>query len=72
MTAISTVPAKSIERERFGSRDSCTVTSVSGTQAAAIAASIQNSPCQPVQVDEQAADQRAGRRPRRRRGAPES
>ena len=48
-SAISTVPVQSIERERLGSRDSATVASVSGTQAAAIPASIQNSPCQPVE-----------------------
>ena len=47
-SAIRTVPAQSIERERFGSRDSATVATVSGTHAAAIAASIQNRPCQPV------------------------
>jgi hypothetical protein len=48
MTAISTVPAMSIECERFGSRDSWTVKIVSGTHAAAMTASIQNRPCQPV------------------------
>src|SRR3954463_14006635 len=47
-SAMSTVPAQSIEPGAFSSRDSWTVASVSGTQAAAIAASIQNSPCQPV------------------------
>ena len=47
-SAISTVPAQSIERERWGSLDSWTVAIVSGMQAAAIAASIQNRPCQPV------------------------
>ena len=47
-SATSTVPAQSIERERVGSRDSWTVRSVTGTQTAAIAASIQNRPCQPV------------------------
>ena len=57
------MPAQSIERERFGSRDSATVVSVSGTHAAAIAASIQNRPCQPTLVsDEHAADQRPERR----------
>ncbi len=35
--------------ERLGSRDSFTVASVSGTHAAAIAASIQNRPCHPVE-----------------------
>jgi hypothetical protein len=39
----------SMDRGRFGSRDSATVRSVSGTHAAPIAASIQNSPCQPVE-----------------------
>ena len=48
MTAISTVPAKSIDFERFGSRDSSTRSSVSGMQTAAIAASIQKSPCHPL------------------------
>jgi uncharacterized membrane protein YjjB (DUF3815 family) len=38
-----------MERGRFGSRDSLTVSTVSGMQATAIAASIQNSPCQPVE-----------------------
>src|SRR4051794_10410481 len=47
-SAIRNVPAKSIERDRCGSRDSCTLAMVSGTQASAIAASIQNRPCQPV------------------------
>ena len=48
-SATSTVPAQSIERERSTDRvDSWTVRSVSGTQTAAIAASIQNRPCQPV------------------------
>src|SRR4051794_7414775 len=47
-SAISTVPTKSIERDAFGSLDSATVASVSGTHAAAIPASIQNNPCQPV------------------------
>src|SRR3954454_2182961 len=47
-SAISTVPTKSIERGAFGSLDSATVASVSGTHAAAMAASIQNKPCQPV------------------------
>ena len=47
-SATSTVPAQSIERERVGSRDSWTVRSVTGMQTAAIAASIQNRPCQPV------------------------
>src|SRR3954447_18214030 len=47
-SAMSTVPAQSIEPGAFVSRDSWTVASVSGTHAAAIAASIQNSPCQPV------------------------
>jgi hypothetical protein len=48
-TAMSTVPAQSIERDRFGSLDSFTMNRVTGMQAAAIAASIQNSPCQPVE-----------------------
>lgn len=48
ITAISTVPAKSIERVRAGSLDSFTEASVRGMQAAAIAASIQNRPCHPV------------------------
>ena len=61
-SATSTVPAQSIERERFGSRDSWTVRSVTGMQAAAIAASIQNRPCQPGGVDEHAADERPERR----------
>ena len=47
MTAIRIVPTKSIDFERFGSRDSATLNSVSGTHAAAIAASSQNRPCQP-------------------------
>src|SRR5205809_896161 len=47
-TAIMIVPRKSIDFERFGSRDSRTVRIVSGIHAAAIAASIQNSPCQPL------------------------
>ncbi len=47
-TATSTVPSRSISRGRSGSRDSFTVNQVSGTQSAAIAASIQNRPCQPV------------------------
>ena len=42
-------PTKSIELDRVGSRDSATVARVRGTQAAAIAASIQNRPCQPVE-----------------------
>ncbi len=48
IVAISTVPTQSIERERCGSLDSWTVAIVSGMQAAATAASIQNRPCQPV------------------------
>ena len=47
-SAISTVPAKSIERDASGSLDSATVANVSGMHAAATAASIQNRPCQPV------------------------
>ena len=47
-SATSTVPVQSIEPERVGSRDSWTVRSVTGMHAAAIAASIQNRPCQPV------------------------
>ena len=39
---------KSIDLERSGSRDSCTVRIVSGMQTAATSASIQNRPCQPV------------------------
>ena len=38
-----------MECERSGSRDSLTVNTVSGMHTAAIAASIQNSPCQPVE-----------------------
>nr|BFE73496.1 hypothetical protein GCM10020092_067970 [Actinoplanes digitatis] len=37
-----------MERDRFGSRDSETRDIVTGMSAAAIAASIQNRPCQPV------------------------
>ena len=48
VTAINTVPAKSIDFERFGSRDSSTLSRVSGMQTAAMAASIQKSPCQPL------------------------
>src|SRR3954464_2308729 len=48
MAAINTVPTQSIEEERFGSRDSLTVKIVRGMQTAAMPASIQNSPCQPV------------------------
>src|SRR3954469_12771470 len=47
-SATRTVPAQSIERDRCGSRDSWTVRRASGTHAAAITASIQNRPCQPV------------------------
>src|SRR5262245_59346659 len=46
--ATSTVPAKSTERDRCTSRDSPTVASVTGMHTAAMAASIQNRPCQPV------------------------
>ncbi len=42
------VPARSIFRGRSGSRDSGTVPIVTAMHATAIAASIQNSPCQPV------------------------
>ena len=48
VSATSTVPAQSIERGLDGSLDSWTVRNVSGTHASAIAASIQNRPCQPV------------------------
>ena len=46
----ATAPSRSSRSSStaFGSRDSCTVAMVSGTQPAAIAASIQNRPCQPV------------------------
>src|SRR3954470_13080052 len=47
-SAMSTVTDQKIQPAPFSSRDSWTVASVRGTQAAAIAASIQNSPCQPV------------------------
>ena len=47
--ATSTVPYQSIERGRFGSRDSSIDFSVTGIRNAAIAASIQNNPCQPVE-----------------------
>ncbi len=48
ITAISAVPSQSIDRDRCGSRDSRTVAIVIGMQMAAMAASIQKSPCQPV------------------------
>ena len=47
MRAMSTVPAKSIDRDRVGSLDSRTARSVTGTHSTAMTASIQNSPCQP-------------------------
>src|SRR5690242_4678263 len=37
-----------MDRDRFGSRDSCTLRIVMGMQMAATSASIQNRPCQPV------------------------
>ena len=46
--ATRTVPATSIDLGRSGSRDSVTVSAVSGIHAAATAASIQNRPCHPV------------------------
>ena len=49
IVAISTVPNQSIERGRVGSRDSSIERNVTGMQTAAIAASIQNRPCQPVE-----------------------
>ena len=49
MVATRTVPNQSIERGRVGSRDSSIARSVTGMQAAAIAASIQNRPCHPVE-----------------------
>ena len=49
ITAIRIVPSRSMERGRSGSRDSPTVNMVTGMQTAAIAASIQNKPCQPVE-----------------------
>src|SRR5262249_61305208 len=48
-SAIRTVPAQSIDRDRFGSLDSSTDLSVTGTHASAMPASIQNRPCQPVE-----------------------
>src|SRR4051794_1100605 len=48
ITARRIVPRKSIDLERFGSRDSATFATVSAMHPAAIAASIQNSPCQPL------------------------
>ena len=69
--ATSAVPSQSIDGERFGSFDSVIVFSVTGMQTAAMAASIQNKPCQPVESTSRPADERTGGGPDRRSRAPQ-
>ena len=62
ISATSAVPSQSIDRDRFGSLDSVTVRRVTGTQHRGDGGVDPEQPLPAGGVDEQSADERAGRR----------